>query len=39
LLQEIFDGVAHLYSHLEKLVHGVQKVDHPCSKDTGDSLN
>ena len=32
LLQETSDGMAHLYSRLEKLVHGVQKVGHPWSK-------
>jgi len=24
------DGMAHLYSRLKKLAHGVQKVGHPC---------
>jgi len=31
LLQDISDGMAHLYSRLEKLALGVQKVGHPWS--------
>jgi len=32
LLQEMSDGMAHLYSRLKKLAHGVQKVGHPWFK-------